>query len=276
MPLKVAGIARHAALMVGLVAVLVFVMVRPYLPGAYDAMALPLSLMVQVFGLAGLLLLPVGVPWLIQEVRGKAGRGFALAGMIMGSLVVLAGALAATESVGVSLGVVVLAGWGIVLALWRTRLNGVRVPLYLVVLPVVLVVAQVVLAVPMAEFSRSRVIAGNGQLIDEIEEHKARFGSYPASLLALHQDYKLPVIGVGEYHYALTGSAYNLYFEQPRFLIDNFGTREIVMYNRLDEQIMASHDSWILLWSPEQLKANQGWYEVHDSAVPHWKYFWFD
>ncbi|MGI6424710.1 MAG: hypothetical protein ACOX2A_05665 [Tepidanaerobacteraceae bacterium] len=48
------------------------------------------------------------------------------------------------------------------------------------------------------------------------------------------------------------------------------------MYNPRDEQTMISHDGWILLLSPEEIKAHQGWYAVHDSTIPHWKYFWFD
>jgi hypothetical protein len=48
------------------------------------------------------------------------------------------------------------------------------------------------------------------------------------------------------------------------------------MYNPHDDHLMPSHASWILLWSPEQIRAQQGWYAVHDLAQPHWRYFWFD
>lgn len=53
------------------------------------------------------------------------------------------------------------------------------------------------------------------------------------------------------------GEAYNLFFEQPRFLFD-FGIREIVMYNKLDEQIAFRHAAWILAGAPEELKTRQG------------------
>jgi hypothetical protein len=59
-------------------------------------------------------------------------------------------------------------------------------------------------------------------------------------------------------------------------LFDNIGTREWVVYNPRDEHRMYSHTSWFLLLSPEELERSQGWYAVHDSPTPHWKYFSFD
>jgi len=56
----------------------------------------------------------------------------------------------------------------------------------------------------------------------------------------------------------------------------DFGVREIVMYNRLDEHVMVSHAAWILAGAPEQLEARQGWHSSHDASSPHWKLFWFD
>lgn len=48
------------------------------------------------------------------------------------------------------------------------------------------------------------------------------------------------------------------------------------MYNNRDEQTMISHNSWILMLPAEELTSSQGWYAVHDTAVPHWRYSWFD
>jgi len=56
----------------------------------------------------------------------------------------------------------------------------------------------------------------------------------------------------------------------------DFGVREIVMYNRLDEHVMVSHAAWILAGAPGQLQARQGWHSSHDASSPHWKLFWFD
>ena len=79
--------------------------------------------------------------------------------------------------------------------------------------------------------------------------------------------------GIEQYHYEPYGDAYNLYFEQAAV---PFGTREIVMYNKLDEHHFPSHANDILRWTPEQLRSRKAYYALHDAASPHWKYFWFD
>jgi hypothetical protein len=149
-------------------------------------------------------------------------------------------------------------------------------PLYFILIPIALLFFQVILAVPAAEFSRNYAIRQSAELIDEIENHHAAQGRYPSSLLAVNKDYKPYIVGIEQFYYSLNGDAYNLFFEQPRFLFDNFGTREFVVYNKIDEHVMPSHVHWILIWTPEELASQQGWYAVHDAASPHWKFFWFD
>ncbi len=121
--------------------------------------------------------------------------------------------------------------------------------------------------------SRNRAIRNSVELIAEIEAYRTERGHYPLSLAALHKDYEPGVIGVEHYHYEPRGSAYSVFFEQPA---GPLGTREIVMYNKLDEHALPSHDTDILRWSPEELAARPGHYAIHDASSPHWKYFWFD
>jgi hypothetical protein len=149
-------------------------------------------------------------------------------------------------------------------------------PLYLVFIPLVSLLLQLTLAASATESSRNRAIRMSAQLINEIEKHHAAHGSYPGSLLAVWKDFEPSVVGVEKFHYAPNGDAYNLFFQQPRFLLDNLGTQEFVMYNKLDEHVMTSHAAWILGASPEQLEARQGWYAVHNASSPHWKSFLFD
>lgn len=89
------------------------------------------------------------------------------------------------------------------------------------------------------------------------------------------EDYLPGVIGIKGYHYEPHGNAYNLFFEQFSF---RFGTREPVMYNPRDEQVMTSHKTDLLQLSPEGLALDQtrGHYALHDAPHRHWKYFWFD
>jgi hypothetical protein len=250
--------------------------------------------MAQTFGVAGLLVLPVGIAWLVSElhagVRRKRslavrsrGYYFALASLITASIVAVAAVFAAFINSGL-FGVLMLA----VLCYIGSKLipklkllkkaeaeNFNPAPLYLVFIPIIVLVFQLILAPRATNFSRNRAIAQSAELIGDIEAYHAAYGRYPSSLLALHKDYKPFVVGIEQFHYAPNGQAYNLFFEQPTFVTD-FGIREIVMYNRLDEHVMVSHAAWILAGAPEELEARQGWHSSHDASIPHWKLFRFD
>jgi hypothetical protein len=149
-------------------------------------------------------------------------------------------------------------------------------PFYLIFIPTIVLLFQLTLAIPLTEFSRNYAIARSAEFIHDIEAYRTAHGHYPRSLLATWKDYYPSIVGVEKFHYAPSVDAYDLFFEQPRFLLDNLGTREFVVYNPLDEHKIISHTSWILLLPPEELQVTQGWYTAHDAASPHWKYFWFD
>ena len=284
----------HIVRMVVLVALIVLCTFYPFLPGEYDPLAMSLSAMAQTLGLAGLLGVPIGIAWLIFELHKRARQNrslgakaryyFALASLLMASIVAVAAVFGAFANGGLSLGVLTLA----VLCYIGSRLtpklkllkkaeaeNFNPAPLYLVFIPVIVLVVQLMLAPRATDLSRNRAIAQSAELIGDIEAYRAAYGRYPNSLLALHEDYKPFVVGIEQFHYAPNGQAYNLFFEQPTFATD-FGIREIVMYNRLDEHVMVSHAAWILAGAPEQLEARQGWHSSQDASSPHWKLFWFD
>jgi hypothetical protein len=149
-------------------------------------------------------------------------------------------------------------------------------PVYITVLPLAALLIPLVFARPLTEFSRSRAIANSGEFVRDIEAYRDKYGHYPISLAAMWKDYYPDVVGVEKFHYSPAGESYNLFFEQPRFLFDNLGTREWVVYNPRDEHRMFSHTAWFLLLTPEVLERSQGWYAVQDAGIPHWKYFWFD
>lgn len=279
----------------GLIILLVLCTFYPFFSGEYDALATPLSGMAQVLGVLGLLFVPVGVLWLIYELRKRAraksnlstkarGYYFALASMVVFSLIAIAVSFGAFLSQGLSFGFLTLALCFYVASRLTPGLKSLKraegegfnyVPLYLVFVPCMVLIFQLALAPRATNFSRNRAIAQSAELIGDIEKYHAEHGRYPASLLALHKDYKPSVVGIEQFHYAPNGEAYNLFFEQPTFLLD-FGIREIVMYNKLDEHLMVSHAAWILTAAPEQLAARQGWHTSHDASSQHWKYFWFD
>ncbi|GIH28373.1 hypothetical protein Aph01nite_66830 [Acrocarpospora phusangensis] len=281
-------IALHGVFIGAIAAFLVLLLLYPFLPGAYDSLAMPLSMMVQIFGGVGILVVITAIPWLIYEVWNKRKRKshyFAIVSMGTSTIVALAVSLAAAAQFGLSLGVLSFTLWIVALMRWARRMTLLKTaetrrfnpaPVYLVLLPLIALAGQILLAAPLTTSSRDHAIANAAELVRDIERHRAEFGSYPESLLAVWPDYLPAVTGIEKYNYAKSGESYNVSFEQPRFFFDIFGTREFVMYNPRDEQLMPSHASWILIWPAERIRTTQGWYASGDTGTPHWKYFRFD
>jgi hypothetical protein len=286
----------HLLRIIGITTLIALCVVYPFLPGQYDSLAMPLSIMAQVSAVTGLLLVPIGILWLVYELRSHLQRTenrpfhspryfFALASVIASVIVVLVVSFVAFATVGISLALITTALGLFILAKARSKLRVLRaaasnsfspVPLYLVLIPLILTVLQISLAPQMTSFSRTHAMASSREFIDDIEAYQAEYGRYPTSLLAMWKDYYPDVVGIEKFHYTPSDSAYNLFFEQPRFLLDTIGTREWVVYNPGDEHQIFSHTAWFLLLTPEELERSQGWYAVHETPVPHWRYFWFD
>jgi hypothetical protein len=280
-------LALHFGLIVGIAAIVVFCIFYPFLPGRYDALAVPLSGAAQAFAIAGLLFAPLGALWLAHELWRQERRRhyFAAATVIMSTIIVLAFSILIAAGISLASAVITLFAWGCVLWLLVPKLrlhnNAAKtaftpVPLYLILVPIATVACQLLFANSATEFSRNFAIEHCEELIGDIEQYRANNGEYPESLFAEWQDYDLPIVGIREYHYARDGETYNLAFRQPTFLHRNPGTIEFVIYNPRDKHLMLGHDSDILRWEPDVLHERQGWYAAHDTAYPHWKYFWFD
>ena len=287
---------RHSIRIVTILVLVVLIMVYPFLPGQYDALAFCFSTVAQLLATVGLLVVPLGIVWLVYEFwkRGRINRSlpfknrgysFAIVSLIVSSLLAILISLVATFGIGMSLGVLTFVLWLYVVSrllpglklMKKTEAESIHpAPFYLIFIPIILLLFQLTLAAPLTEFSRNRAMANSNEFIADIEAFHDEYGHYPVSLVAMWKDYYPDIVGVERYHYLPYGSSYNLLFEQPRFFLDNFGTREWVVYNPEDEQRVYSHTSWFLLLTPEELETSQGWYDVHDAGSPHWKYFWFD
>lgn len=287
---------RHS-MAIGAIGTLVgSLMFYPNLPGKYDALALPISTLLQLWSGFGLLLIPIGVLWLRYELKQESRRKrnvptsnlrhhFAWASVIGLSFIAIPGTFLVLFGYSVLVGLSALALWLFLMLKTRHKIRTWKnaepgglnyVPLYLLAIPLILVFFQVAFSKSATNFSREYAISQSKELIEAIERHRRQHGSYPASLFAVWPDYHPRIVGIEKFYYAPNGQAYNLCFEQPRFFFDNFGTREFVMYNKLDQHIMPSHASWILIWSQEQMEATQGWYAMHEAEEKHWRYFWFD
>jgi hypothetical protein len=270
--------------------------IYPFLPGGYDVLAVPLSILVQLFGATGLLLVPIGALWMVNEVQAQAqkkrnrhtthrGYYFAITSLITASIGATAVSLVICLGISMALGVFALALWFYAVSRLRPKLKLLKkaeaaninpAPVYLIVLPLAALLFQVALAAPLTEWSRNHAIINSNEFVGDIATYYDEYGHYPISLAAVWKDYYPDVVGIEKFHYSQSSESYNLFFEQPRFLFDNIGTREWIVYNPNNEQRMVSHTAWFLRLTPEELERSQGWYAVHDAKVPGWKYFWFD
>jgi hypothetical protein len=285
---------RHLLRLIILFAAILLGIIYPYLPASWDPLAGPFSLTAQLLTTGWLPLVPLGIAWLIYEVRARprrplpaVDRGYrwAVASMIVGSIPVLLVGLIVGFGASRLMGLGVLVVWVYLLFLWRRSLPTIKspgsafqnpAPIYLIVVPLVSLALQMLLAEPFTTFSRNRAMENSVEFIRDIEAYRQAHGRYPVTLDAQWKDYSPEIAGIEKYRYALQGDAYNLFFEQPRFFFDDFGVREWVVYNPLDEQRMYSHTSWFLLLSPEEVARTQGWFAVRDAGAPHWKAFLFD
>lgn len=273
-------IVRQLSIAILITASLALGISYPFLTGDHDSLAMPISTMIQVFGVVGLLLVPVGILWLMMS---KFRFGFAVAAVIVSTFIILLIALFATLSVGKAFGLLMILLWICIAAILLNQARQLKgqssdkfyfQPLYLIYLPTITLVLQLTLARPLTQRSRNHAIENASRFINHIEEFRNLRGTYPLTLQAQNKDYYPDVVGVERYLYAPHKNGYNLSFEQPRFLLDRFGTREWVVYNPLDENSVYSHTSWLL--PTEQEEASQGWYASGDTGHKHWKYFLFD
>lgn len=265
-------------------AVFILCTLLPFLPGPYDPLALPLSMMARVAGFVGLLLTPVGALWLASRYsRPLAGlrHACAVAALIVSSFVWAAVSLAAFALGSLSLALLCLALGVYVVFRVAPRLRGLKTApahtpaaaLYFLVVPVAVFLLQRAVIGPAVGFSRSRAISNSARLIADIERYRAARGHYPPSLLSVNKDYSPGVVGIEKFHYEPSGDAFNLLFEQPA---SPLGTREFVVYNPRGEQTATSHAMDLLEYTPERLERARGYYAVHDVPHTRWKYFWFD
>lgn len=276
---------KHILGIVATIAFVVLCTLLPFLPGSYDGLAVALSEMAHMFGILGLLLVPIGLLWIAadrSERLSKKRHLFPLLALIASTLVWAGLWLAAVVHSGFVSGFAIVAVWVWVLRKAWTNLRRTKtldrasaLPFYLVAVPVVVALLQWAFVERAIQSSRNRAILNSAPLLAAIEDYRVRNGKYPTSLLAELPDYGPHVIGIREFRYEPHGEGYNLVFEQFNY---RFGTREFVVYNPRDEHVMTAHASDILELTPEQLvvERTRGHHARHDLPQPHWKLFWFD
>jgi len=283
---------RYVSLMLVIYIVCMIMLLYPFMPGSYDPLAVPLATFIQLYSGLGLLTCIPSALWFYKVIRLKKidtvadrpyaswrfAKGFVWSNLIIIALCVSLVMLSTSVLAGVLL-MLISIHYSRLLLRKIARANEVTnavIPLLLLLLPITLFGCHLFVMKPLTTWSRNKAIQNCSELIQQIEAHKKQTGSYPLTISGLHSDYKTGITGIDVYHYAADKTTFNLYFEQPRFLFDQLGTRELVVYNPTDNHVILSHAVWHLQMTPNARRNNQGWYSAHNTDTPHWKYFWFD
>lgn len=265
----------HWIQLIALNLLVVFCIFLPFLPGPYDNLSLPLSGAAQLTGYIGLVLVPVGALWLIQEIKKIKGRNtnvnnwssgyyYAVTAAVICTILSLAFSLGLLISVRISAALVSLIISGFVMSRQIPAIRALKnqpskilntAPLYLLSIPLLAFTTCSFFLSPVSEYSRNYAIRQSQQLINAIEVYRTQTGYYPQSIDYVPEVPKPFVMGVSEYIYERNGDAYNLSFVQHQHI---GATREVVMYNKNDEHNVTGHFA--------DYKARQ----------PHWKYYWLD
>ena len=64
----------HLLRIIGITTLVTLCVVYPFLPGQYDSLAMPLSIMAQFSAVVGLLFVPIGILWLVYELHQQIRR----------------------------------------------------------------------------------------------------------------------------------------------------------------------------------------------------------
>jgi hypothetical protein len=229
----------------------------------------------QVVGFIGMLLVPIGVLWLIQELRKIKGNSepsnnwrngyyFAITATILCTIFGLFFALGFLMNLGPvsAIAVLLLTGLGIAKAAHsirklrkETTVRFHAAPLYLLSIPIIAFSVRFFFIGPVSDFSRNYAIEKGQHLVGIIEEYYARHNRYPHSIEELAFVPKPSIMGIDKFQYELFGDTYNLWFEQ---YLEVGATREVVMYNKNNEHNVKGH------------------YASFNAKQPSWRYYWLD
>lgn len=266
------------AVIVTLVSACIFL---PFMPGDYDAFSITFSAMAQFLAFASLLLVPPGVLWFLSEMqmrKGKDVRIHRFAGVSLYICIIpligIATAAFINNSRFLAIFILLVGGYWLFRIIKNLKKNKYELsrsfntaPIYLVIVPIAVILIRFIFMHQAVDYSRKTAIRHAGRIITDIELYRNKNGHYPLSMVSLWKDYKLGIVGIYHYQYEQSGDAYNLSFEQ--FSGDGI-TKEIVMYNKLDQQEMTSHDQDLLLLSQGQLNAQRGYFRKADLPFQHW------
>jgi hypothetical protein len=265
---------RHWLQLTALNVIAIVCMLLPFLPGPYDNLSMALSEIMQSNGFFGLLLVPIGLIWLIQELKRRVdsdqspnnwtnGYYLAVTATVLGTLIMLFFSFGMFMLVGMTGAILSLlfTCWGLYKII--PMIKGLRhdtkhfhaAPLYLLTLPLIAFAFRMFLVGPVSDYSRNFAIQNGEQLIAEIENYYQTHQEYPENIEELYNVPKPFIMGIEKFQYERRGSDYNLWFIQWQSII---ATKEVVMYNKSGNYNVKGH------------------YASFDASKQNWRYYWLD
>jgi len=278
--------------LVGFNLLLVILIISQFLPGPPSKLVIGVSIAGQVAGLAGLLLVPVALIWIIYEakkLKAKKPLGWKLPFWMAISSLVIATLIFAVFILGTYLndgwltatGVFVFFILGLSLAIRgisRLKRNNKQrfnpAPLYLFTIPVIAFLTNLYMVKPASEYGRALAIERAQELITAIENYKLREGKYPESISELYVG-KVPspkVMGILKFRYNKINEDYSLSFSQ---WLDWGSLEVIVLYdkNNLRNNLKGSYAEWD--YSFDICRTNAA-FASYDTKFENWRYYLCD
>jgi hypothetical protein len=272
---------------------LVVIIILPFMPGPSSNLVIGLSILGQITGFLGLVLVPVGIAWTIAEVVNRKRQnttinrnlsyGFAISAIVLGTIIYLLLLVSCFVTGGVLTGIsALLPGVFVFYKVVKStrKLKTVpgfsfnRVPLYLITVPLLALGMRTFVVGPVSKFSRDFAIKRSEQLIASIEQYKERKGRYPESLVELGSG-SVPqpfIMGVKKFRYNKIDDQYSISFSQWL----EFGSlEEIVLYDKTNLRckfigIYAKYDYEF------DLCRIKGAFAIYDTPHTDWRYYHVD
>jgi hypothetical protein len=160
--------------------------------------------MAQLFGMAGLLLVPLGLLWLIHELSKRRKNDwkpinknrtyhFAISAVVASYIVAIAISLGAFGNNNRFLGIVTLVFCIYIVLKIIPKLKQLKnaekvpfnpIPFYFIIIPIIVALIRFMFIVPATEFSRNYAIKQSGRLIQDIEAYQKKMDitQYPYRL----------------------------------------------------------------------------------------------
>lgn len=275
---------------------LVFLIVAPFLPGPPNRFVVGLSVLGQATGLAGLLLIPAALVWIIYEMRKARVAKVKMNWKVPYSMTIISLVIVFLIFGLFAMGIYFNEGWitGTMVALVFIGVMGLAfravsklkrrddnrfnpTPIYLSIIPIIAFLTNLFIVAPVSDYSRNAAIRQAQGLINMIEDYKFREGEYPESIDVLREKYntRIPapkIMGVLNYRYNKINEDYSLSFSQ---WLDWGSLEVIVLYdkNNLRNKLKGRYADWDYKFD---LCRTKGAFASYDTKFKNWRYYLCD